>query len=113
MPWRCANASALPNVGEATATTSASSGIAFTDAAMQSAWNREPTIPIFTFDTLCPSVLSSNRRLIDCPAQPARRDEPFDALIGKEPHERDGGVQGAGDHLMNEGSRYGEPVKER
>jgi hypothetical protein len=51
MPWRRANPSALPNVGEATATTSASSGIAFTDAAMQSAWKREPTIPIFTFDT--------------------------------------------------------------
>src|SRR5687768_12142176 len=50
MPWRRANASAFPGVGEATATTSASSGIAFTDAAMQSAWKREPTIPIFTFD---------------------------------------------------------------
>jgi hypothetical protein len=38
-------------VGDATATTSISSGIAFTEVAMQSAWNREPTIPIFTFDT--------------------------------------------------------------
>src|SRR4051794_39068023 len=51
MPWRRANCSAFPGVGLATATTSASSGIIFTDAAMQSAWKREPMIPIFTFDT--------------------------------------------------------------
>src|SRR5215208_6640288 len=51
MPWRRANDSALPGVGDATAATSISSGIIFTDAAMQSAWKREPTIPIFTFDT--------------------------------------------------------------
>ena len=56
MPCRRANASALPGVGDATATTSASSGIAFTDAAMQSAWKREPTIPIFTFVTSRSSV---------------------------------------------------------
>src|SRR5215208_5639454 len=51
MPWRRANDSAFPGVGDATAATSISSGIIFTDAAMQSAWKREPTIPIFTFDT--------------------------------------------------------------
>src|SRR4029079_1059527 len=50
MPCRFANASEFPGVGDATATTSASSGIIFTDAAMQSAWKREPTIPTFTFD---------------------------------------------------------------
>jgi hypothetical protein len=27
--------------------------MAFTDPAMQSAWKREPMIPIFTFDTAC------------------------------------------------------------
>jgi hypothetical protein len=66
MAWRRANASAFPGVGDATATTSASSGIAFTDAAMQSAWNREPTIPIFTFDTM--------RSLVQCcsPSSPGR-----------------------------------------
>jgi hypothetical protein len=37
--------------------TSISSGIALTDVAMQSAWKREPTIPILTFDTLSPSIL--------------------------------------------------------
>src|SRR5689334_544227 len=45
MPCRFANDSAFPRVGDATATTSASSGTAFTDAAMQSAWKRDPTIP--------------------------------------------------------------------
>src|SRR5215207_1355898 len=69
MPWRRANASAFPGVGEATATTSASPGIAFTDDAMQSAWKREPTIPIFTFVTIrspyrC--ARSSPRRLSGC-----------------------------------------------
>jgi hypothetical protein len=54
MPWRRANASAFPLVGDATATTSISSGIAFTEAAMQSAWKREPMIPILTFDTMFP-----------------------------------------------------------
>src|SRR5687767_11035491 len=48
MPKRRANASALPGVGDATATTSASSGIIFTEPAMQSAWKREPTMPTFT-----------------------------------------------------------------
>jgi hypothetical protein len=48
MPWRRASAAAFPGVGEATATTSASSGTAFADAATQSAWNREPMIPTFT-----------------------------------------------------------------
>src|SRR3954468_19599399 len=56
MPWRRANCSALPGVGDATATTSASSGIIFTDAAMQSAWKRDPMMPIFTFDTSLPVV---------------------------------------------------------
>jgi hypothetical protein len=51
MPCRRAKASAFPVDGEATATTSISSGIAFTEAAMHSAWKREPTIPIPTFDT--------------------------------------------------------------
>src|SRR6267154_1456863 len=53
MPWRRAKASAFPFVGDATATTSISSGIALTDAAMQSAWKREPTMPILTLDTIC------------------------------------------------------------
>src|SRR4051812_24326066 len=53
MPCRFANASAFPGVGDATATTSASSGIMRTDAAMQSAWNRDPTIPIFTLVIAC------------------------------------------------------------
>src|SRR5215217_2659693 len=70
MPCRRANASALPGVGEATATTSASSGIAFTDDAMQSAWKREPTIPIFTFVTRWPSGLGSGR---SCPRRLPRR----------------------------------------
>src|SRR5882762_9687284 len=50
MPWRLAKSAACPLVGEATATSSASSGIAVTAAAMQSAWKREPTMPIFTLD---------------------------------------------------------------
>src|SRR6266516_2806628 len=58
MPCRLANPSALPPVGDATATTSISSGIALTDAAIQSAWKREPMIPILTLDTrLRPSRL--------------------------------------------------------
>src|SRR3954465_5766620 len=51
MPCRFANDSALPRVGDATATTSISSGIALTEAAMQSAWRRERTIPIPTLGT--------------------------------------------------------------
>jgi hypothetical protein len=49
----------MPRVGEATATTSASSGIMRTDVAMQSAWKRDPTIPIFTLDM---AILSSGTR---------------------------------------------------
>src|SRR5690349_10742394 len=52
MPWRRANAAACPFVGEATATTSASSGIAFAAPATQSAWKREPRMPILTFDMI-------------------------------------------------------------
>src|SRR5690348_16730114 len=52
MPCRLAKSAACPVVGETTATTSPSSGIALTAPAMQSAWKREPTIPIFTWDML-------------------------------------------------------------
>src|SRR5258705_7827535 len=50
MPWRLAKSAAWPLVGDATATSSASSGIAFTAPAMQSAWKREPTMPTLTLD---------------------------------------------------------------
>src|SRR5437899_1467182 len=50
MPWRLAKSVACPLVGDATATSSASSGIAFTAPAMQSAWKREPTMPTLTLD---------------------------------------------------------------
>jgi hypothetical protein len=50
IPCCFANRSAFPGVGDATATTSISSGIIFTECAMQSAWKREPMIPIRTFD---------------------------------------------------------------
>src|SRR6267154_274256 len=50
MPWRLAKSAAWPVVGDATATSSASSGIALTAPAMQSAWKREPTMPTLTLD---------------------------------------------------------------
>src|SRR6267143_4651081 len=50
MPWSLAKSAAWPVVGDATATSSASSGIAFTAPAMQSAWKREPTMPTLTLD---------------------------------------------------------------
>src|SRR6266853_5956150 len=49
MPCRLAKPAACPLVGEATVTTSLSYGMAFTAAAMHSAWKREPTIPILTW----------------------------------------------------------------
>src|SRR5712691_13094374 len=50
MPCRLAKSAAWPLVGDATAMSSASSGIAFTALAMQSAWKREPTTPTLTLD---------------------------------------------------------------
>src|SRR5260221_11250448 len=48
MPNRFASAAALPGVGEAMATTSASCGIIWNDAAWMSAWNWEPIMPTLT-----------------------------------------------------------------
>src|SRR4051794_29083988 len=48
MPYFAASASGFPGVGEATATTSASSGMIWNEAAWMSASNREPMIPTFT-----------------------------------------------------------------
>src|SRR3954469_16013069 len=48
MPYFAASASGFPGVGEATATTSASSGMIWNDAAWMSASNWEPMIPTFT-----------------------------------------------------------------
>src|SRR4051812_16734291 len=49
MPYFLASACALPGVGEATATTSASSGMIWNEAAWISASNCDPMIPTFTF----------------------------------------------------------------
>src|SRR5579872_7238569 len=45
---RLAKCSALPGVGEATATSSASWGMICREVAWMSAWNWEPMMPIFT-----------------------------------------------------------------
>src|SRR6266700_2606974 len=49
MPYFCASAAALPGVGEATATTSASCAPIWKAAAWMSASNCDPIIPTLTF----------------------------------------------------------------
>src|SRR5580700_356121 len=62
---RLAKCSALPGVGEATATSSASWGIIWSEVAWMSAWNWEPMMPIFTLSLLAiggPSLWESEKK---------------------------------------------------
>src|ERR1700733_11764692 len=49
---RLAKCSALPGVGEATATSSASWGMIWSEVAWMSAWNWEPMMPILTLEVV-------------------------------------------------------------
>src|SRR5256885_593717 len=71
MPYFCASASGCPGVGEATATTSASSGRIWNEAAWMSASNPEPMMPTFTFPGMRPAF-PSRARTVD--PRSARRE---------------------------------------
>src|SRR5580658_7247654 len=56
---RLAKCSALPGVGEETATSSASCGMIWREVAWMSAWNWEPMMPIFTLPVVSMEILNS------------------------------------------------------
>src|SRR5580704_3814238 len=89
MPYFRASSAAWPGVGEATATTSASSGMIWNDAAWMSASNWEPIIPTFTFPFGIEEVFSHSHSGLD----QALRHFPLQRHYGFVIHWRDAATE--------------------